>query len=243
MLSFLESIFGKLTELFGSLWGILSWLLKTAIGYLISYVNDLHGSLSDYKWYRMGVLLYYQTFAKDKLDDIGVTNYSKTRYSAVDSFLDLFNYRTYYKSSVDWLSGTAKSPIQTIVLGGFSILYSLITKPKDTINYIINKGFSVLLDYDNNDKKNVKVLSPRTSKVVHITDEPKYGILDTLTGGWYGRIKTYIEELFPSSQSLGDNFTRFLTLVGNLLFGRLNDLGGEKYPKLVDITDKWRHLQ
>jgi hypothetical protein len=242
MLEYLASIFSRITELFGGLWFVVIWLLKSAYNTIYSYVTDLHPSVQDYKWYRVATLIYYQYTARPKTDDIAVTNYSKTRYSAVDSFLDIFNYRTYFKNTVDWLSGTAKVPIQTIVIGGFSALYNFITRPKETISYLFGRGFSILFEYDTVDKSTVKKLAPRTSKVVHITDEPKYGFLDTLTGGLYGKLKDYATRLYPSTEGLFNNLERFFTLVGNLLFGRITDLGGDKYPRLASVAENWQKL-
>jgi hypothetical protein len=242
MLSFLETIFSKLYQLFGGWWSILSWILSSAYHALFGYVTDLHTSLTDYKWYRMASLIYYQTIARPKTDDIAVNNYSTTRYSAIDSFWDILDYRNVKKKIVDWLGTTAKNPIETIVLGGFSILLYIIRNPIGAIQYVLERGRSVVFDYEITDKSNVKLISPNARKIKKISDEPSYSILDKVTGGWYSRIRTYVEDKYPTALSLFDNASRIFTLVIGGLFPRLTDLGGDKYPKISNLAERYEHI-
>ncbi len=242
MLEYLASIFSKITELFGSFWYIITWLLKTAYNYLYNYVTDLHPSVQDYKWYRAATLIYYQYTAKDKTDDIAVTNYTTTRYSAIDSFLDLFNYRTYLKGTLEWIKSSAVSPIQTILINGFTMLYYLILTPKTTFSYLFSKAISLLTDYDTYDRKSVKAISPRSNRLVKITDDEPYSILNTLTGGLYNKIKDSVTRLFPATNHLFDNLGRFSNLVGNLMFGRLGGLTGENYNKFEGLAERYNKI-
>lgn len=242
MLSYLETIFSLITQLFGGWWSILSWIITTAYNYLTSYVNDLQGSLTDYKWYRAATLIYHQTYVKDKADDILVNNYTTTRYSAIDSFSDLFDFRTYKKSTLDWLHTYAKSSIQTILIGGFSILYYLISNPIGFIQYVLTKGRETVQDYETNDKSNVKIIGPHARQVSKITSEPDYSILNKVTGGWYLRLKTTIEDYFPIAGPIFNASSKILSLVVGLIYTRLSDIGERQYPKLSSLHDNYDKL-
>lgn len=174
MLDFLYSVYSKVIQLFTTIWNAITWYHNSGNSTLQFYKYFRENYVNDYVDRLRSSLEWYKNVAKSNSDYLVVYNFSKTVFSAVDSFSDIGDYRFNLKRYLQEFIGTTYSKVKELVGVGYFALRSIVNMPDSERSYLLNQVNNEVRNYASVGKPAVNLINRVKNKVEGLTEEITY---------------------------------------------------------------------
>lgn len=237
ILDFLTSVFNNVILLFSSWWYQVSFVVSTAYTSIYNYWVRLQYFLQTFADRYVYSTDWYHNRARSPLDYIGVFNFFKTTYTAIDSFPQQQEYNTQLRNPLADFVYNLSARVRTLATTFYDLVQRLYSVPGHVIDYITGIGAEVTRIYEQYERPTVRFLKGRQDSIDQLTEPTFLGRIKQLGQTLFQPITSLAGPYYYALVGMAQSAAKVARLTDDVIFPKIQETFTSDYGGLKGLLD------